>query len=100
MTDLEKWKLRCFERDDGKCQITGDPAITVHHIIKRRFGDFLTDMDNGLCVSTEGHRFVEDCCITAIPLIRTLIGEERFQRLRTKFIKLHHYDYFAKWLKE
>lgn len=94
---LKEWREDCFNRDDGKCQFLGCPADNPHHIIKRRFVKFRYDVDNGICLSNEVHDQVEADPKTWMVVIRDLIGEDRFSRLREKFIEEYGYDYFEKY---
>lgn len=94
---LQEWTVACFARDSYSCQLMSGPATTVHHIIKRRFEAFRYDIDNGLSVGDEAHAYIEGHPHAAAHLIRALIGEERFQRLRRKFLSIYRYDYFATW---
>lgn len=94
--ELEKWRKACYERDDGRCQITGKPAEDVHHIIKRSHGEFKTDPDNGILLTREIHEWVEANPVLGMKTIKAVIGS-RYELLRAKFQQAYGYDYFSKY---
>ena len=92
-TSLAKWRKACMERDRGRCVLTGGEGTTVHHIIKCRFQEFRYDTDNGVTLSAQMHRWVEDNPKAGMRAIRPAVGAQRFNVLMERFKVKYNREY-------
>ena len=58
---IKQWRRYVLERDSYHCVICGrKDKINIHHIIPREIKEFKYDVDNGICLCPNHHRFSKE----------------------------------------
>ncbi len=81
------WQIKVTQEP---CLICGSPYTVGHHLIKRRYLSTRWDLNNGIPLCTKHHQDAHQDNDDALVVI---IGEDEYQRLRTKalVVKSHNY---------
>ena len=87
-----EWREKVLERDGTTCAISGrTDYIHVHHILPREIRVFRHDVDNGLCLSPNNHKFSLENSPHRNPFSFMLWfmenRPEQFERLKEKYLE-------------